>query len=361
MARIWQNGFEIPHLPEGSLIPSGTTQYDGYNITVSNQAETYKPTASYIKDRANRGYALEGILTKASYTSSFFVTCYTVPCSEMYFRGYFKINNLINTYYSPFITLNSNSTTIGSFFIKVKDDNNYYLSYHRGSLNSSNQRLELIIPKDKLFLLEFHIIATTATSGLIEIKLDGVIIGSYSGSTTDTGQINNMGIGICDRIASFSITMDDIAINDTTGTVNNSWIGAGTIYLLKPTSNGSLTQFVPSTGTNFENIDENIADGDTSYNSGSNVGDTDLFNFADLPTLPNEINSACLSINGRYTGLYTNIKTVSKNGTTVENTTIPLTGAYTTYFQDVSVNPSTGVKYKNSTELNSSEFGYKIV
>ena len=76
-----------------------------------------------------------------------------------------------------------------------------------------------------------------------------------------------------------------IAINDTEGSYQNSWIGAGAIYAIKPNGIGDyeeMTPFPNSGESNYEDVDEVPPDDDTSYVQPSASLQKDLYEMSDL-------------------------------------------------------------------------------
>jgi hypothetical protein len=71
---------------------------------------------------------------------------------------------------------------------------------------------------------------------------------------------------------------DDLAMNDTTGGADNSWCGDGRIIAIKPNAAGNYTQWTPSAGSNWQNVDEVPSNSDTDYNSESLASDKDSYN-----------------------------------------------------------------------------------
>jgi hypothetical protein len=76
---------------------------------------------------------------------------------------------------------------------------------------------------------------------------------------------------------------DLYVIDDQSGSGPNSRVGDSRMYYLAPTGAGSSTDFTPSTGSNWQNVDDVPANGDTDYNSSATVGNKDRYAMADLP------------------------------------------------------------------------------
>lgn len=58
---------------------------------------------------------------------------------------------------------------------------------------------------------------------------------------------------------------------------DDQFYGDCKVITIHPDSDGNYTDFTPLSGNNYENVDEVKADGDTTYNLGSAVGDKDTF------------------------------------------------------------------------------------
>lgn len=127
-------------------------------------------------------------------------------------------------------------------------------------------------------------------SGEITTKIDGVEDITFSGDTQATANAN-VGQLLFDGNYRQSPTLylDDIAINDTTGTVNNSWIGRGGIYGLVPSGAGTHTDFTPSAGANYAAVDEVPPDDDTTYVESDTVGHKDTYALGDLVPVSGDI------------------------------------------------------------------------
>jgi len=112
-------------------------------------------------------------------------------------------------------------------------------------------------------------IRTIATSGL----LAGTTIGSFSLGDNTTGTI-------FDDL----VVMDDVddGLDDPRlpgGGGFDKFLGPVVITIKRPTGAGALTEWTPSTGSNYQNVDDPTPDSDTTVNSADPdaVGDSDLF------------------------------------------------------------------------------------
>jgi hypothetical protein len=134
--------------------------------------------------------------------------------------------------------------------------------------------------------LEIHMVIH-ATLGVLQVRFDGQMDIDLVG--TEESPINTMGgTGAISFLSFSSITtsfipcrmygyLDDIAINDTTGDINNSWPGRGGIYPMIPSGAGALTQFTPDSGDNYARVSDVPPDDDTSYVESAVLDTSDLY------------------------------------------------------------------------------------
>jgi len=130
--------------------------------------------------------------------------------------------------------------------------------------------------------LEFRI-TCDATAGAWTLKLNGTTVSSSSGRNT-RAQLSTLMSRV--RIQPFSFAgtgdynnkFDDVYILDTTGSINNDFLGECRIQTNFPNHDGSEVDFVPSTGsTHWNMVNDNPSNDDTSYDAGGAVGQRELF------------------------------------------------------------------------------------
>jgi len=120
------------------------------------------------------------------------------------------------------------------------------------------------------------------TSGKLQVKVDGELDIDFSG---DTKPGSNTDITKWRIIGGWSgyphHYFDDIAINDTAGSVDNSWCGDAHIYPARSNGAGNYTQLSiggsSPPASNYQAVDENSPNGDTDYVYSSTIGDKDTY------------------------------------------------------------------------------------
>ena len=115
-------------------------------------------------------------------------------------------------------------------------------------------------------------IVNHASAGSVQIKVDGVTVGTLTGLAISSDNITSILYGSGNN----TVKYDNLFIAD-------DFVGEMYSILCSPTSDNSV-QFTPSAGSNYQNVDDTAQDGDSTYNESSTVGHKDLFGFADIAT-----------------------------------------------------------------------------
>lgn len=214
-------------------------------------------------------------------------------------------------------------------------------------------------------VIEVHV-KIADSGGIIEYKVDGVTqsAASFSGDTKPGAATT------ADRLLfignSGTIFLDDIAFNDTTGSVDNSWCGDGHVYGLVPNGNGDSSQFVGSDGNSTDNyllVDEAVSNGDTDYVESATSGNKDLYQMANLPTLPSGSTIQRVIVETRARELTAGGDQlqigVKSGGTESWSSGIVLSTSFARQIAEFLVDPSTSAAWTESN-VNSIQVGQKV-
>ncbi len=117
-------------------------------------------------------------------------------------------------------------------------------------------------------------------SGSYTVKVDGVI--KLSGSAVDTrpavGQDYNSSFQLqASQASAGNVHIDDLYCCDGSGTANNDFLGNVRVEAIRPDAAGDSTQLTPSAGNNYECVDEEVCDDDTTYVESVTIGQKDLY------------------------------------------------------------------------------------
>jgi len=177
--------------------------------------------------------------------------------------------------YALFQLIDSGGTSQLSF---IADPSTQVLKIYRGDGNGTQIASGGIISLNQWKYIEAHIVIHD-TSGVCTVKIDGVQEINFSGDTCNGGaaDIRTMRIGrnSGSAVGCAYAYYDDLVINDTSGSYNTGWPGRGGIELLSPNGAGNSTDLTASAGSNYECVDEQPPDDDTTYVYGSTQDDHD--------------------------------------------------------------------------------------
>ena len=397
MARILQDGFET----EGKTFPTTFT---------SGNRTSYLDVATFIAESGNntvKMYSADGfsaprggygqksysLQIKEGATSSYQccmlkydLTKYCNDTSELFYRIWVnpvmtdttlttrttKITPLAITDREIEKDIDSNAALCGKreqycnviiYMIRI-DEKTYRLSCYCGGEVVYNYEY---LSYGEWVKLDVRLKVGDANNGIFQLRINDKLITTYNGNTGTTNP-KYIYSGCVDGYVDtyLKVSFDDIAVNDTTGNVNNSWCGNGSIVGILPTSNGSKTMFTPGIeGTqNFENVDDLTADKDITYNSSYALNDVDLFKFTipenlEIPSTES-INAISVTTSAKFVEQPTDIGHVVSDGT---NETLigqrKLSNDYTSQ-NSIIQEKTDGTKYKVS-DIEGLEFGYKTL
>ena len=198
--------------------------------------------------------------------------------SEGYFRIYVKVATLPSANTAIFRVVNNAGTT--QFDVRLTTTGTLQA---RGQGGSNIGSASSAINDGNYHRLECRIYDESAANGTCEVRLDGTAFASQSNTTPDIDAFRKIQIGIIDSTTA-DVYMDDVAMNDNSGSFQNSWPGPGAIIHIYPNSSGDNAQWTPSAGSNYQNVDETPSFNDiTDYNSSNTLNQIDDYNLAAAP------------------------------------------------------------------------------
>jgi hypothetical protein len=156
---------------------------------------------------------------------------------------------------------------------------NVWLGNRATKIITSNTSFQL----SSWYVIELHI-KVADSGGLVELRVDGVPEGTYSGDTKPgtAATIDRLYWGY--DATSMDYYIDDIIVNDTSGSVNNSWPNGLKVKLLKPTGDGPVNDWdVNPSGAHYAAIDE-VPPSGTDYIKTSTADEIEHFDMEDLPS-----------------------------------------------------------------------------
>lgn len=213
------------------------------------------------------------------------------------------------------------------------------------------------------YLWEIHVKIDNSI-GVVELKIDNNLIYSYSGDTLPSSYstINSVVLGC--PWAQYSY-LDDIAINNISGVVDNSWCGDGRVLALKPNANGDSSQFTGSDGNSTDNyllVDDVPHDSDTSYVQANVSGYYDLYNLEACGLTAVDIKRVWVEGIAKDTTTGSGILTpmIKTNSTEVESDPVALSTSYALIkSEEFLVNPVT-LSAWTTEDLDNLQAGIKV-
>ena len=194
-----------------------------------------------------------------------------------------------------------------------------------------------------------------------------------SGTTTDidfTGDTQNTAnafatrysigaIGGAGGTGNFVYINDFIVLRGVGGTAD--FLGDSKVEEKLPTGAGNYTDWTPSAGSNFQNVDETPPDGDTTYNHSSTAAQKDTFAMGDLATTSGTVHFVGFSNRQRKddAGARTARTLHRLSGTDVNGTTRSVLDSFQTEFDWYLTKPGGGSW--GISDVNGVEAGYELV
>lgn len=281
-----------------------------------------------------------------------------LPENELYIRfGHYFSNYTGN---SRILTWFNNSTELGG--IRYDPAMNKYMIYIGDSTYVASSILPLLV--GTWCLVEVHI-KLDDVNGKIELKINGLLdLTVFSGDTKPGTATTINGI----RFGGYSDQwFDDIAINNISDAVDNSWCGDGHVINLTPNANGDSSQFVGNDSNSVDNyllVDEVPSDSDTTYVQSATPNAKDLYNLTPC-NLPADYKVLYVWAEARVkdttTGAGTIKLLVKTEATEYESADINLSTVYAKRIGTLyNLNPNTGLPW-TIAQLDALQVGIKVV
>jgi len=156
------------------------------------------------------------------------------------------------------------------------------------------------------------------------------------------------------------VYFDDFYLLDGSGSAPwNDVLGDCRVDVRYPTAAGATTGWTPSTGSNWQNVDDAAPNGDTDYNSATGVA-TDTFTVQDAPVVGATIYGVQqnLSVKKSDPGFCTVAPVIRHSGVDYVGTDYSPPTSYVFATQTRQTNPGTSAQWTEAG-FNAAEFGYK--
>lgn len=261
MARLIGTGFEIPSVatPEN---------YEGINISSFAVTNVTSPVHG-----GARAWHVHGDFSNSRWAY------HETPTGEVIFaREYIRFVAFpsVDTYVFGFLQGGTNNkislkvTTTGVIKLWNFEDN--------VQIGSDSAALSL----DTWYRWEIKLDTTTLSASVCEAKIDGTTFAT--GTANLSAAVNMIFFGVRSVNTTVNYYIDDIAVNDNTGSFENSWPGDGKIIRQLVNGAGDASEWATRVGgtagaaNNYTRVDEDVPDDATSYNASNLLLAEDMHN-----------------------------------------------------------------------------------
>lgn len=261
MARLWQSGFELNTL----------SSYVEFYSSGTSQEIVTSPVRSGT-------YALwcHSIAAETGYVETAYRTEFSGDRGNIFFRFYFRLASIPSG--SSMEIFRVVPATGDAIAIDLNNDQTLTLwDNHTNTQIGTTAALIL----NQWYRLEVNYNDTTQSNTTFTANIDGVSIGSSSFNGTTGSAVGPQWAvvwGNANGGGSYDYYLDDLAINDSTGSFQNSYPGEGHIVHLRPNGVGDSAQWTPNLMfANWAMTDEVTPNDATDYNSSTTLNFEDLF------------------------------------------------------------------------------------
>lgn len=272
MARLWTCGFELQSVTAGTAGHEYDTSYGAESISTAIKHSgaaslRINPTASDVGFDKQFGTASDDVFIR------FYLRIASAPT---------QANTVL---FGTFDTANG-----GLHVVYLNTDSTITLYMYNGSA-LVNKGTSSALDVDTWYRIEFdsHTSTTTWTASL---RVDGIEVAS--GTETGPGAWDTDGIYIeaytlnpttfAAGTTTCDIYIDDVAVNDDSGSFQTSWPGEGNTVYYFPNGNGDNSDWVGNDGNSTDNyllVDDVTPDNATTYVTSNTSGDIDDYATSD--------------------------------------------------------------------------------
>lgn len=359
MARLWSSGFELNSDTE-FLTKLGSPTIQGTTVRSGN----YALQITSLSSGTPMGYGVKFINgnSQSRYIARAYIRVATRPSAE-----------------NTFLAFRSSTPSIIS---KITIDNTGALRLYNGASQVGNASSAL--NTNTWYRIELIHQSAPFGLGFLVAYIDGVSFAGFDFLTMATGV---MELVVGGNLNSESQTtgnwfFDDLAVNNNSGSFQNSLPGPGSIIHMRPDSAGDNAQWTrggSDSGANWSQVDEESPNDITDYNSSGTAGQIDDFNLAASPAaIGNSDTINLVQVGVRYAASsigggsgQTRIKTSSSvdtesisalgslNGTSFRTNGIPSTAQTSQPYQLTLYNlPGASTDVWTKTALDNTQIGY---
>lgn len=264
----------------------------------------------------------------------------------------------INTYRDSTISWFGNSADVDGMGVDITGSSFYFYIKSFAIKASTIFNFNL----NQWYYIEFKL-KLHNSSGYGQVRVNEQEILTYpSGDMIWSGSIiNQFKIGM---LRSSDSVIDDVYVADNQGSDINDYLGDIRVDVIHPNGAGNYTDLTPSTGNNYECVDETEFD-DSDYVEGANAAEKDSYTYQDVPTDLDDSGIIGLQIkhNAQRTAAATNIKIdpfIRIGSTDYSQTAQDLSDEFSMVDGDIVLDDPSDSNPWTQAKINACEFGVEV-
>ena len=215
--------------------------------------------------------------------------------------------------------------------------------------------------------VEGRVILGGASNGTVQVWVDGVLEINQTSVTNDGGtgltctSMTRVQMGAFMHTSSATQWLSHVMVWDTGGSAFTGYLGPSRIEYLTPNAAGSNSALTPTSGANYTNVNEQVANLDTNYVEGATSGLIDTYNYTALAATPASIKAVMVKSFAKNADVGTRnfrAKCLS-SATYADGADQALSVAYKTFSEIYYTDPATSAAW-TASGIAAAEFGVEV-
>lgn len=239
------------------------------------------------------------------------------------------------------------------------------LRVYRSTTEIANSGANVLVAGTEYYI-EMKVTIADA-GGTADVHVNGASWVTFTGDTRNAGNAtaNSIELGGFYQSGGLPnyIYISDVYIADGAAGNVTDFLGDCRVDAHHFTANGYSSQLTPSTGSNYQNVDEDQSDDGTTYNESATAGHIDTYKTTALGFTPTSIYGLQVNytIGKDNAGARSFKRTVRKSGTNYQGSARNLGMAYMMYSEVIEDDPATTTNWTKSDLESNVEWGVEVV
>lgn len=197
------------------------------------------------------------------------------------------------------------------------------------------------------------------STGAVTVRVDGITV--LSGTVASIASLSSLTWQTSNNYSWGATYLDDVYVLDTSGTVNNDFLGDVRVQTLLPNTDGTYSQLTTSTGTSHSALVKEATPNTTDYVYSSTSGQKDSYHYQTLSAnTANVYGVELANYSHKDAAGPAGFSNLVRVGTTdYASTGQPLSTSWTPNRDILDTNPATSAAWTPS-DVNNAEFGVQV-